>query len=597
MESEYTRSVLEQFKLDFQSLWIEDLNWSSSATKAFGFGMSKISVFRQYLVIQYSKLVLSGDHLINETEDLSMLQTIINGYVEDITPKKTLKVKLYLEFQSMLKDIIDIIRLVKNHIAQTEKKFQPNNMVISANFIPLNKSKHELVAVMDLVCDSCEAEYNFSYNDDYIRKLLFLRQYLCDVKSKYGGELDIVLNAVFSKIELLLGKLSAFSVNKKISFYRDLKLETIELEKSDNYPEEDFRNLFQKYLEPSKLDGNVILKWQKDSLKQSIAMWQLAFLMRYYTKHTKSIVQIDNLIELAEFHYDDYLSCGNHNVVNDCAGRSFLNYMYNSRFSFLCQCESDYTYEKMKNDLSKIKAVQSQTFINNYHPYQTAVNYTIKVIETKLSNHDTFEDVRSLVIDLKEYFQKYKDCVAWCKKFQPYLVQLRYNFSSITMDGCDFKTFCPSSFCRPLRFKELDEKVFEYASKIANLEYEAKNQENRKMLIDAKSKIDNMERKNMEQMGLFITLTTFLVGLLSVFIGNNGSVSIFEKMRYVIALGLILIVFICLGYFVVREQYSKMKTFLFIFLLIISALSLMGICCSSDGDSMDREQDEVVVKQ
>lgn len=151
MESEYTRSVLEQFKQDFQSLWIEDLNWSSSATKAFGFGMSKISVFRQYLVIQYSKLVLSGDHLINETEDLSMLQAIINGYVEDITPKRTLKVKLYLEFQSMLKDIIDIIRLVKNHIAQTEKKFQPNNMVISANFIPLNKSQNEITESIQVV--------------------------------------------------------------------------------------------------------------------------------------------------------------------------------------------------------------------------------------------------------------------------------------------------------------------------------------------------------------------------------------------------------------------------------------------------------------
>lgn len=51
------------------------------------------------------------------------------------------------------------------------------------------------------------------------------------------------------------------------------------------------------------------------------------------------------------------------------------------------------------------------------------------------------------------------------------------------------------------------------------------------MILDAKSKISNMERKNMEQMGLFITITTFLVGLLSIFIGNDAKVSIIEKMR------------------------------------------------------------------
>ena len=71
---------------------------------------------------------------------------------------------------------------------------------------------------------------------------------------------------------------------------------------------------------------------------------------------------------------------------------------------------------------------------------------------------------------------------------------------------------------------------------------------------DAQEKINNMERKNMEQRALFITLTTFLVGLLSIFIGNNGQVSIVEKIRYVIALGLILLVFVCVGYFVIQGK-------------------------------------------
>lgn len=579
MESKYTQTVLDMFNTTFPDNWIENLNWSNSAKMAFAEGIQTIDHFREDTVVQLSKLVLSGDHLLNETFSLNGLLTKINGLIEDVVFKKVLKVKLIFEYQSMLKDLIDIIRLVKNHIEQTKKKYLPDNLVISANFFTYQdrNNRHKMVNLMSLICESCEVEYSFSYNELYINNLLLLRQYLLDERQKQNGELSHILLAVLTKVELLLSKLSAFFDNKKISYYHDWKLETIELDCPDKYPKEDFRFLFQKYLEPSSLDNITILEWQQDSLQQDVSMWKLAFLMRYYTKCTNSIEQIDNLLRLAIHHHDEYERGNEHNVVNDCASRSFLNYMYNSRFSFLCQHEKDYTYELMKVDLQKIESIQAQTLIYNYHPYQTALNYVIKEIESKLS-HVQFEDISQLVCDLKKYYKKFKTNVAWCKKYQPYLVQLRYNFSSVKFDDCDFKTYCPSSFCRPLRFKDLDEDIISYASKIAFLENESKNQNNRKLILDAKSKIDNMERKNMEQMGLFITITTFLVGLLSIFIGNNGNVSITEKMMYVIALGNILIIFVCLGYFAVRDKYDKTKCWLFGILMILSALSICIIC-------------------
>lgn len=592
MESEYTKEELSRFKATFSSTWVDTFKWSASAKQAFTEGKQVINIFREGFVVSMSKLVLSGDHLLHETNSLDELSAILNGMIEDVDPRKTLKSRLTIEYQAMLKDLIDVIRSVKNHIRQTKKSFQPNNIVISGNFIPFDKNRHLLVRVMDLVCDSCEDEYNFSYNDDYIRQLLLHRQYLSDYREKSDGDLRIVLNAVFSKIELLLGKLSVFSANKRISYYHDLELETIELEQPDKYAKDDFRFLFQKYLEPAKLDDATILEWQQESLKENVAMWQLAFLMRYYTKCTKSIQQIENLIELANIHHKEDIKSKTRNVVNDYADRSFLNYMYNSRFSYLCQCDKQYTYEQMKKDLQEIEALQAQTFIMNYHPYQTAIDLTLKVLK-KILSQDTYEDISHYVTDLKEYFQKFKSNVSWCKKNQPYLVQLRFNFSSITFEGCDFKTFCPSSFCRPLRFKDLDEKVVAYAGKIANLEYEAQNQRNRKVILEAKAKIDNMERKNMEQMGLFITITTFLVGLLSIFIGNNGSVSIIEKMRYVIALGCILTTFVCIGYFAVRDKYDRIKSCFFVSLMFLSSFSVLEICRSTS----DNKESETVNKQ
>lgn len=594
MESKYTQTVLDKFSTTFPDNWIENLNWSNSAKMAFAEGIQTIDHFREDTVVQLSKLVLSGDHLLNETFSLNGLLTKINGLIEDVVFKKVLKVKLIFEYQSMLKDLIDIIRLVKNHIEQTKKKYLPDNLVISANFFTYQdrNNRHKMVNLMSLICESCDVEYSFSYNELYINNLLLLRQYLLDERQKQNGELSHILLAVLTKVELLLSKLSAFFDNKKISYYHDWKLETIELGCPDKYPKEDFRFLFQKYLEPSSLDNITILEWQQDSLQQDVSMWKLAFLMRYYTKCTNSIEQIDNLLRLAIHHHDEYERGNEHNVVNYCASRSFLNYMYNSRFSFLCQHEKDYTYELMKVDLQKIESIQAQTLIYNYHPYQTALNYVIKEIESKLS-HVQFEDISQLVCDLKKYYKKFKTNVAWCKKYQPYLVQLRYNFSSVKFDDCDFKTYCPSSFCRPLRFKDLDEDIISYASKIAFLENESKNQNNRKLILDAKSKIDNMEHKNMEQMGLFITITTFLVGLLSIFIGNDGSVSIIEKMHYVIALGCILTVFVCVGYFAVRDKYDTKKSCLFVLLMFLSSCSVLEICRSSS----DNKEYETVNKQ
>lgn len=594
MESKYTQTVLDKFSTTFPYNWIENLNWSNSAKMAFAEGIQTIDHFREDTVVQLSKLVLSGDHLLNETFSINGLLTKINGLIEDVVFKKVLKVKLIFEYQSMLKDLIDIIRLVKNHIEQTKKKYLPDNLVISANFFTYQdrNNRHKMVNLMSLICESCDVEYSFSYNELYINNLLLLRQYLLDERQKQNGELSHILLAVLTKVELLLSKLSAFFDNKKISYYHDWKLETIELGCPDKYPKEDFRFLFQKYLEPSSLDNITILEWQQDSLQQDVSMWKLAFLMRYYTKCTNSIEQIDNLLRLAIHHHDEYERGNEHNVVNDCASRSFLNYMYNSRFSFLCQHEKDYTYELMKVDLQKIESIQAQTLIYNYHPYQTALNYVIKEIESKLS-HVQFEDISQLVCDLKKYYKKFKTNVAWCKKYQPYLVQLRYNFSSVKFDDCDFKTYCPSSFCRPLRFKDLDEDIISYASKIAFLENESKNQNNRKLILDAKSKIDNMEHKNMEQMGLFITITTFLVGLLSIFIGNDGSVSIIEKMHYVIALGCLLTVFVCVGYFAVRDKYDTKKSCLFVLLMFLSSCSVLEICRSSS----DNKEYETVNKQ
>jgi len=119
--------------------------------------------------------------------------------------------------------------------------------------------------------------------------------------------------------------------------------------------------------------------------------------------------------------------------------------------------------------------------------------------------------------------------------------------------------------------------ILQYSHDIASLEYQVKHQDEKLELLAAKKQIANFERKNLETMSLVITVTTLLVGLLSIFIGNNGSVSIFSKMEYVSVLGIVLMLFVCLGYFVVSDVLKKYKPYIFGILSVIFIIYLVSV--------------------
>lgn len=217
-------------------------------------------------------------------------------------------------------------------------------------------------------------------------------------------------------------------------------------------------------------------------------------------------------------------------------------------------------------------------------PYKKAVEYAIASIKKDIECKADKEIIKKKFGQLKSWQLSYRENIDWCCENQPYAFQL--TFRECTDIGKDYKVFHPSSFSRPLKFRDIYQKRKEIELRISMLENELTRYDEILSIKDAQEKINNMERKNMEQMGLFITLTTFLVGLLSIFIGNNGQVSIVEKIRYVIALGLILLVFVCVGYFVIQGNNSNVKSVIIGFLLGISTFSIGGICWTPNNNNV-----------
>ena len=575
-DSTFIRNIQRELE-SFTPGWIEALQWGDPEQnhKALSEGLGRIISFSQNSFVNLAKYVLSGDYFITKS---NLLDALINESIQEVNiPGDEVIDRLRIEYNKMLVNLQNSLRIVNYFVQSAKTRYEEKGRNSFVNAISLSREfNDELVSLIDVICDVCWDEFVFSYNESYIKSLLMKRE---DLKQSLKGKNDDIaqiINATIKKLDILLSKLSIFSKNRVISYNYNFNQDSIELTNPSAYEDGDFRKYFLEFIDVERISPDRILQWQKESHEKSVDMWKYAFLMRYYVKKTKSIQQIDHLLSLSEKHYSESILMED-NIVNHYAARSMRNYMYNSRFSFLCQSDKSYLFKSLKDDIEQIEAVQNETFIYNYHPYEKAVGYIINLLNSQLGRDDCDEAIlKDEFATLHHCFQKFKENTDWCKQNQPYLMQMRFNFSSIGDKEKDIRVFYPSSFCRPLRFSVLDECIAKYNSEIPFIEYQIKHFSEKKDLIAAKTKIDNIERSLLEKMGLFVTVTTFLVGLLSIFIGNNGSVSIFTKMEYVICLGVILLLFVCLGYFVVGGSIKKWKPYVFGGLTII-LLIFMGI--------------------
>ena len=424
-------------------------------------------------------------------------------------------------------------------------------------------------------------------------------QYL-DLKEyfkKYSGSEGIrfIIECAIEKVVFLLKKLSYFSDKKEIKFNCDFEEETFDIN-SKEYPDGDFRSYYLKYINTEEIKESEVKAWQNNLRKDDVPMWNVALLTRYYIKKACSVELIDDLIKLEEKRYQDSIRLDD-NIVNRYFDKSLRNYMFNSRFSYLCQFDKDYSFGSMKKDIEKIEAVQNETLIFDYHPYQKAIEFIITFLERKISNINKGEELLTYMDFLKKCYEKFKINIDWCKNNQSYYIQMSYDFSSLNK-GDSFSVFYPSSFCRPLKYYKLDEFIVQYNTKISFLEYQVNHIEERYEMMEAQDKIGAMEEKNIKNMGLFMSVMTFLVGMLSIFIGNGKDVSIFSKMQYVVALGVILLLFVCLGYLFIERKSLKKKDFWVGFIIAAGTIfiSIMSYGCFIDSPNHKIKQQSSAVK-
>lgn len=572
----------------FPDGWIDSLDWSDEEKSKASFfeGQKKIEDFEKSLFVLFSMTVLQGDHLRFTFSDIdALLDKCASDIVEDDNKSKN---TLQNRYRQSLQNLRSAITLVKFHFEITSEFFSCDDSKRQViNFIEISQSsrnENPLVSILDTIIEICNFEYRFSYDPNRIRDLLVCREHLLKSKNtRTDPAVCQCIDCAISKVDMSLLKLSHFTKGKKIE-YKFNFVSTVVDPTDSNPPVTDEYSNYLKFIDPENyIKESDVYTWQTHNGKKWARLGQMVLLMRYYTKVSKSVIQAENLLREYEAFYEE-----KKNVVfyefNKYALRSVRAYMHNCLFSLKCKSLDLYDFKTIKSDLENIRMVQNECMIHNYHPYKKAVEYAVKSIEKDIEDRNDRKTIDKKMICLKSWQKTYRENVDWCYQNQRYAFQL--TFRECTEVGKNYKVFHPSSFSRPLKFKDIYKKRDEIDLKISMLEFELTKYEDVLSVKEAQEKVNNIERKNMEQMGLFATISTFLVGLLSIFIGNNGQVSIVEKMRYVIALGLILLIFVSVGYFVVREEYSKSKCWIFGGLLAFSVASILGICWMPNDDNI-----------
>ena len=562
-ETKLLEDVFEQLNNKFQSNWIDSLQWTNTlvSKNSMSKGLTSIRELRSIILVNFARFALGGKQFVESYETINKIQEWSYDDVVINRNRNKYKTALLNEYRGFIFDVLDSVNLLHYHIDNTKELFSSDKKRNYINAVKRYRptfQQSDSVKLLETIIDVCWAEYCFSFNESFIQNLLQSKEVLKEALNKSTINEKLVVNAAIKKIDLMLCKLAVFSKDKQISYKYNFQQSTLSWESIEKDVKDKFHIPFIQFLKPESLSNKDIEDWQKDSWGDNIAMWKLVLLMRYYSKHTKNQFQIDKVLEIYDRHYDESIQEPN-NMINDYAARSVKNYMYNCRFSFLCQYKDKYTADKLQEDLEQIESIQNETFIKNYHPYQKAYVFLRKEIEEGLNNYHSQKILEKNLKLLKYCFEKFKENVAWCQSNQPYIYQLRFKYCTDNWDGVE--VFCPSSYCRPLRFKELNDCKNEYANEIWTLEQKIKNNPDRLRILSAHEEIDNITKKNYELLSFFSTVVIFLVGLISIFIGNTASMQ--EKMEYVIVLGSILLLFVCLGYFVAGKRFDEHKPKIF----------------------------------
>lgn len=560
------KQYLELFAID----WIEEYSWSddSQSELSFKYGVNKINDFVESSFVQISRSIISGEYVLESDieNDLMTFVDIVsnNEYAPESNNKY--KDKLYDEYRKLDENLSYLLSRYRHFVSIVVDKIDRSHPCFIVNAVYTGGKRHTyslLDNITKYVIPVYQLDHLLSYDEADVRDLILLHEELLKKIPKQKDELKPIFEVLKDKCYFLMKKL--VYQNNITEYSIDFLRKRIDLSVVNSEVFAGFDSSFNFFHSEhyNEYDSNVI-EWQQKAYNKELKIGQMVLLMKYYKDCDRpSLIQVDNLLNEFNLLYNKLSHTYAHRKFDNYALCTLKNYMYNSRLSLKLR-GAKYNYDSLCVDLEDIELIQAETQIKNFYPYRKAIEYLLLDVRNSMkgANVDPLMIIQKLDF-LNECIAKFETAINWCDEERFYPVQNMYNECISEDKKMGGIVFTASSYCRPIDYSKLREDLQEYKSETRLLKNELALYEERVEIQQLKREMDSSKKSNIEILGAFTAVITFLFGCVNVFSNdNNSQLSIVDQIEHIVCLGLILLLFVNAIYFLTMKKEKKLIDYL-----------------------------------
>lgn len=497
--------------------------------------------------IYLTRSILSGEYI-----EFSEFENILRDFLSTITGfdkielsestihEDTIKSKFKAKFNELNNSLYNALRYYQNFIESSKSKFEfnlPNEKYVAFQ-IRNDESENVLSLFKDLTIPLCRYDYNLPIKPEDFQSLIIIRNRLIALKERTtSASLIGILSLLLYKSNYIIQRVKTTSFKSNTNFVSEV-VNPSELDLGD------YAFFTQKPIDDKR-------KYLDNINSNQQFVRSFVYLMKYYKDNlidAKDIRLMDEIIERYLEKYNTFINtpftAGEpfKHKYDTFSWNSVLNFLHNCRFSFYVQ-KCNPNLKEIKREINRIQDIQGSTYINNFHPYEKAIEALIFCVKERLKNNN-FNDwlIQDKLDELDHLLEKYEKTLQWSELHKFFPFQLPFNESYFYSKGYKLKLFVPSAFAKNIDYKSLKMTLASLKKERDNLSFLFDLSKERRDIENLKETIKTTDKKAFDLIAIFTAAITFLFGTVNIFVVNDKT-DLAQLLCNTTGLGIILILF------------------------------------------------------
>lgn len=542
----YLQQIEEHFNSTYKPTWLK----GSMTNRKLANVVKKISEFERQCLISFAQSILSGEYIIHPNEIKKIIETTKDAIQIDLDPLEKDDKK-----KSLYKRVADYTRMVSemlNHycelVADSEDRVNIFDYSLYSDTYHVKfNSDVNYADLYSLMLQLSYIDCFFEKKQQYIQILLHCREYL---KEKYDSDSSIMAlyDILLDKCLLLLKKL-LFEGHSKTSYTINNKRANFDPQKAETKFFKNLENQFELYLKQeydSKEEEMQVLEEKLNKAPNSLTFGEMMLLLKFYKDyHRTSQGHVRKLILLFEEKNKDYEK--KHDVIfDDFCINTLRHYVINCKLSFDIkqgEClKNGISIDALETLINDVGELELQTKIHNFYPYRKIICYLKSKIINKEINEAEIDRIKAF---LQKLDNELRLSIKWCDERSFFPIFLPYSECLTSIDGWGAPIYTPSSFCRPINYKDILDEYQNLHLEIVVAYNKLDMQQEHLNIESVRSDYKDALGKNLETMSIFSAIIAFLFGCVN-FLTMSGrieNVTTSSLLLDVVVLGVILLLF------------------------------------------------------